>query len=641
MRAAILSIAIVIFINLWVTYAETVVHSSRLSLSFFQLPLLFIFIVLLGLINPVLKRFPLIRPFSPSELLVIVAVGMVGAVVPASGVAGFMMGIISVPFYFATPENQWTEYYHQNLAPWMVPTNPSVSRAFYEGLHPGESVNWGAWLIPLIWWGTFIAAILIGSACVMVILRKQWAEHEKLVYPLATVPIEMVEEAQAQFGLPRSLHGKLFWMGAIAAFSIFAWNTVSWFFPSLPGVNALPTAGYYRFVRDSPGLYVNPFQFFTIGFAYFANLQVLFSIWFFFVLYIIEGLVLHRLGFQIRSSTDSFSADPPTQAWKCFGALACLVIWRLWIARTHLKNVFHKALSANHPIDDSNEILSYRTCVLGLFVSFIYALFWLTQLGMDALSALMFLTALGITYLGIARVVSETGVAYAQATVTPQAFVMDLRGTEVLSGSTMSALVLTYALIDYMRGLFTPGLAHTARLSDHIQGSKRTLLICVILGVFAGLAASVSLTLYLGHDYGAYNFPRFPFFNGDPKAVYSSTLAQMRTPKPPDPDRYLFLGLGIAEMGALTFLHYRFRWWPLHPIGLVLSASDNHKSMVLPVFIAWAAKAIIMKIGGVGLYRRAKPLFLGLLVGYTLGVIFSFTIDMVYFPGQGHSVHNW
>ena len=34
---------------------------------------------------------------------------------------------------------------------------------------------------------------------------------------------------------------------------------------------------------------------------------------------------------------------------------------------------------------------------------------------------------------------------------------MDLRGTADMSGSTLTALVLTYSLIDYTRGLFTPG----------------------------------------------------------------------------------------------------------------------------------------------------------------------------------------
>ena len=640
-RSVGLGITVVIFINLWVTYAETVIHASRLSLSFLQLPLLFVFFILSNVVNPALNWLRWIPPFSSSELLTILAIGMVGAVVPASGVSGFLMGVISVPYYFATPENLWAEFYHPNLADWLVPTEPSVTRAFYEGLYPGERVDWSAWALPLFWWSTFIAAILIAAACIMIMLRKQWAEHEKLVYPLSAVPVELIEDVDPKTLVPRLVHSRMFWIGTFSAFGLFLWNALSWAYPSLPGVSAFPHAGYFRFAKDTPGFYVKPFQFYTIGFAYFANLQLLFSIWFFFALYIVENFVLHRLGYQIRNSTDSFSADPPVQAWKCFGALACLVVWRLWIARSHLRDVILKAIHSEHPVDDSGEMLSYRSSGIGLAFSTLYILLFLNRMGMDAVSAGFFLAASAVIYLGIARVVAETGVAYAQATVTPQAFVMDLRGTHAMSGGAMSALVLSYALIDYMRGLFAPGLAHVARLSDLIRGRKRTLLLCVSLGVFAGLAASVGLTLELAHDHGAYNFPRFPFFNGDPKSVYTTTLAKMRTPTGPDPDRYVFLFLGITEMGALTFLAYRFRWWPLHPIGLVLSASDNHKSMVLPVFIAWAVKSVLMRIGGVHLYRQSKPLFLGLLIGYTFGVVFSFVVDVIWFPGQGHAVHAW
>lgn len=637
-RAILLGIGIVVFINLWVTYAETVVQSSRLNLSFFQLPLFFIFLFLLGCVNPILTRFRIAKPLSATELLAIVAIGLVGAVVPGSGVAGFLMGIISTPFYFATPENAWAQYYHPHLPSWIVPTEIEETRAFYEGLRPDQTPNWWIWIIPLLWWSSLILAIFAGSACLMVLLRKQWAEHEKLAYPLAEVPIEMTEDIKAHLtGLYQS---RLFWIGAGIAFSLFAWNALSWFYPTLPNPNILPSAGYFRFARNAPGIYLDPFQFFTIGFAYFANLQLLFSIWVFFALYIIEGLIFTRLGFQIQSSIDSFSADPPTQAWKCFGALACLVFWRLWIARQHLTRIWHHVFTRKQTIDDSQEMVSYRTAVWVLIISVIYALFWLMQIGFDLTAALMFLFAMSIIYLGIARVVAETGVAYAQATVTPQAFVMDLRGTHAMTAPTLTGIMLSYSLIDYMRGLFTPGLAHTIRLGDHIKGNKRTLLLCAAIGVFAGLLASAWLTLHMGHQTGAYNFSRL-FFNGNPKAVFSTTLAQMRTPKLPDPNRYLFLGLGIVQMSVLTLLHYRFRWWPLHPIGLVLSASDNHKSMVLPVFITWAAKSIIMRVGGVHLYRRAKPLFMGLLVGYTCGVVFSFIVDIIWFPGQGHSVHNW
>ena len=63
--------------------------------------------------------------------------------------------------------------------------------------------------------------------------------------------------------------------------------------------------------------------------------------------------------------------------------------------------------------------------------------------------------------------------------------------------------------------------------------------------------------------------------------------------------------------------------------------------MVMPVFIAWAIKVVLIRVGGVSLYRRAKPIFIGLMVGYTLGVIYSFVIDAIWFSGQGHHIHAW
>ena len=221
LRAVVIGVLAVVAINLWVTYAETVVRSSRLNLSFFQLTLLSIFIALVGGVNPLIRR---IRPrsvLSPSELLTVAAIGMVGSVVPTSGVTGFLVGVIGSPIYFATPENGWAEYYHPHLKPWMVPTDSGALRAFFEGGGGGVSA-WKTWLAPLAWWSSLVAALLVGSACVMVILRRQWAEHEKLVYPLAAVPIEMAEGASSRSALPDFMKGRLFWFGAALAFLLFA-----------------------------------------------------------------------------------------------------------------------------------------------------------------------------------------------------------------------------------------------------------------------------------------------------------------------------------------------------------------------------------------------------------------------------------
>ena len=39
------------------------------------------------------------------------------------------------------------------------------------------------------------------------------------------------------------------------------------------------------------------------------------------------------------------------------------------------------------------------------------------------------------------------------------------------------------------------------------------------------------------------------------------------------------------------------------------------------------------------LYRRYRPLFTGLLSGYSLGVGVSFAVDVLWFMGRGHWIH--
>ena len=92
-------------------------------------------------------------------------------------------------------------------------------------------------------------------------------------------------------------------------------------------------------------------------------------------------------------------------------------------------------------------------------------------------------------------------------------------------------------------------------------------------------------------------------------------------------------------MLVLTFLRYRIPWWPLHPLGLAITWSGMTVHSILSVFITWSIKAIVLKAGGVLMYRRTIPFFLGLMMGYALNVGISFLLDITYFNGHGHGVH--
>jgi hypothetical protein len=94
-------------------------------------------------------------------------------------------------------------------------------------------------------------------------------------------------------------------------------------------------------------------------------------------------------------------------------------------------------------------------------------------------------------------------------------------------------------------------------------------------------------------------------------------------------------------MTLLTILHYRIPWWPFHPIAFPIAFSWSTQLAIFSIFLVWGIKAILLRVGGVMLYRKWQPFFLGILAGYAIAVTLSFVVDLIWFSGQGHTVHAW
>ena len=326
--------------------------------------------------------------------------------------------------------------------------------------------------------------------------------------------------------------------------------------------------------------------------------------------------------------------------WLCFGALCFFVFWGLYISRHHLKAVFLKAVNPQYPIDDSGELMSYRNAILGLFLGTLFIIIWLYQSGM-AFSAIAFYTAATfVIYIGVARVVAQTGILFVQAPISAQVFTIYALGAHALSTPTMTSLALSYALTNYIRGLFMPALIHIAKLSEWIKTDHRKLLSAVFLGLLVGCLTFIFYVIPLSYERGAFNFNDIPLKSGTNR-IYPVILSKIVNPFGPDWQRMGFFGGGAALMGLLTFLQYRFSWWPLHPIGLTVCSTNVARSNQVSIFIVWAFKLFVLHFGGVSAYRRFQPFFIGLLTGYGLGVALSFAVDALWFSGQGHYVHRW
>ena len=642
-RSVLLGLGLVVGLDFLAIYIRYVFHASLMTYSHIPMAMLIVFtLMMMG--GSVLSRYTGIV-LSSSEWHTILAMGIVGAALPCFGFTGYLIGYMSTPYYFATQDNQWDKYLHPYIPEWLVPTDEGKAVSwFYEGIPRGVDVPWDAWILPLLWWGTMVVAAFVVLACVAVIFRKQWVQNERLVFPAMAPLIDMASgPGTGERILPEFTRSTLFWIGFGITFGMIAWNCINYFFPGFPRF-PIYRGRWFWIDRQLPPIR-GFFGLFTICFSYFASLDVLFSLWFFDLLFIFEGGALNKMG---------YSAISPyyyrgVYYWQTKGAFVVMVLSVFWVARRYLREALRKALGRDSDLDDRDELLSYRMAFIGLLAGLSYMWVWLTRIGFDPLQAALLLPAMVFTYVGMAKILADTGLPYTNVPAGPWGLVAPFIGSEGISASTNVAYRFSGIMTSHFKGLFLPALSHAGRVAEGVRRNRRQLMVAIGLAFIVSLIVSVFLTLHLGYRDGAYNFNSWEItragerhFKGTANAVKNVLTDNL---KPPDyvehPDYMFFFGVGGAVMLAMIYLRYRFVWWPLHPVGLAISGSYLARLISFTVFMAWLIKLVMLKVGGPTVYRKSRPFFVGLLVGYILGVAFSALIDMIWFPERGHYVHRY
>lgn len=635
LRAVLVGLFVVVSSSLLSVYIENVIHSSKMAYGQMPMSVLMVFVVLLMGTAFIFKAVGPRWALSSSEWLTILCMGLIAGAIPTYGLSGYLIGLMASPYYFAAPENGWAAYVHPRLPSWLIPTNRGEAITwFYEGAPDGALIPWDVWVLPLLWWSCIIVAVGFALTCVAVILRRPWAQDEKLAYPALSPEIEMAIGVGSGHLLPGVMRERLFWVGFWITFGILCWNTLPWFYLGFPRIPINPHQ-WIQVGRHIPPL-LGTFSPFVICFSYFASLDVLFSIWFFDLLFVVESGILSRIG----SGTPSAYATGEYQ-WQTTGAFMLLVLWRLWVVRRHLRDVVRKAFNSRCRVDDSGEMLSYRTCLFGLILSTAYIILWLHQVGVDYAAALVLVILMFIIYIGIARVVAEAGLVYVTApSVTWKVALAFLGESRSLSEATLTGFALSSVVTSHFNGLFMPPLTHAARLSDLISGDRKRIFWAISLAFVVGLISSVWITICFAYRDGAYNLQSWPIERSGREAI-DSLASGIKSPKSFDTVNFYFFGIGMAFMTMLSYLRYRFIWWPFHSIGFALSGTLAARKTSATIFFAWMLKLVMLKLGGPSFYRRLKPFFIGLLTGYILGVGASAIVDIIWFPGAGHEVHRW
>jgi hypothetical protein len=589
-------------------YGVLVLRGSPLAADFSAGAALFLFFALTLLFNPLLRLLGLAR-LQPGEMATIYIMMIVAAAIPSWGFTMNLIPLMGGFFYYATPENGWLSQILPHLPAWLLPTDHASTWKLFEGGAKGEGPPWEIWLRPLLAWSLFIVTLYFVTLCLLVILRKQWMEREKLLYPLAILPLEL-SGSPGDTTLPPLLHNPLTWAGfAVPALinSLNALHAYYNFIPALSLSSALPILRNAVWLNFTPRLEV-------IGLSYLLSLDVSFGVWFFALLaHLHNGLEL-LVGWSI-GPTQPFS-DPasPSVAHLALGALFFLVGAGFWNARSHLRQAWQRAWGRPTTIEDGDELFSYRTAFFGFFLGAALCCAWLMAAGLNLPTALVFLLSSLVIFVGLTRIISQTGLAYGRATVAAPIFTVNALGSSAVGSAGLTTLGLNFAWAADIRTFVMASAATGLKLARDTGLEPRQLSLAMLLAIVLTLAGSAWMILRLAYTYGGINMVGWQFI-GLPSFAGNWITQNINNPQPTHWWHLGYTAIGLALMGLLGYVKSRFVGFPLHPIGMTLGLTHPIYHVWFSVMVAWLIKALILKYGGAKVYLRLRPFFLGLTLG--------------------------
>ncbi|MGD9494977.1 MAG: DUF6785 family protein [Armatimonadota bacterium] len=621
-RAALVGLLTSGLIGFLFPYANLVLRGSRPANTSLPFGTIAVFFVLVAIINPALKlisrRLALRRP----ELLVVFVTALLASSVVTWGLVGQLLPIMTGASYYATPENHWEELFAENTVEWLAVQDEVAVREFYEASRAGVGVPWRAWLLPLGMWMAFAAALFATSLGLMILVHRQWIEHERLVYPLMYLPIEMVRDDSPAVLLAPLLRNHLFWIGAALAIVPSVLIGLNYYYPILPDLNlrqqvTIPMQRETLILR----LWIN---FSVVAFAYLINADLGFSLWFFALLSAFETPVLRLMGVGVGAK-EIYSAGSQVVSNQAMGAMVFLVAAVLWAARPDIGGAFRALLGGARSLRE-RPLMAAGAAWLSL--GLIGMLWWLTASGLSLVGALLLVVAALITFTALTRAAVQGGVPVSRAALIPQSVVLHALGTSGVGPRGMTSLAYSFAWSADIRVFLMPFAAHGLKVWSEAGVSRRGLLSLIAGALVIALTVSIVTTLTLAYARGGVSLSSW-LFDGNPRAAFNYAAASMGNPVMPSLSWWLWMAAGGAIMWGLTAVHMRFIGWPLHPLGYAIAPTQPVQDLWFSIFMGWLVKAVALRYGGYRVYDRGIRLMMGLILGQSIACAGWLIVDAI------------
>lgn len=609
LKSLLLALVLIPF-NVWWLIELEVVRVGYPTIIHPQANVIFIVFWLL-LIGYVLHKLSPKLGISQQELLTVHFMLCIVSCLCSWDMLQILMPIMSYPFRFATPENDWRNLFWRNIPEWLTVSDEKTLLGYYEGdssLYTARYLE--AWFTPIVAWSSFIFVLMLVLLCINTLLRIQWTEHERLSYPLTQLPLEMTNPRL------RFFRNRLMWIGFSIAALISIVNLINSIYPIIPYI-PVKRQGIGGGIRVS-------FYPFVIGMSFMMPRDLLFSCWAFFWLYKIELMVGDMMGWQ---NLPRF----PYAAEQGFGVYMGLLVFALWIGRSHFIGVVRHLFTSSRSrfqLDDSREPMPYRLAVIGIVFGMIFLTVFSYKAGMSLWVIPIFFGIYFLLSIMITRLRAELGFIVHghgyRPGIDPHTMIVTGFGTWPLTTNTLTVFSM---YMFFNRAYWVnpmPESLEAFKMSERRNINLRHTSIAILLATAIGVVVSFWFLLdaFYRHGHDSAHFHPHSLWYG--RMAYGQLENWLNYPREADGPALAFMAGGFGLTAVLMFLRTRFLWWPLHPLGYVTADSWGMFNLWSCIFVAWVIKSIILRYGGLGSYRRAVPFFLGVALGdYIVGFIWS------------------
>lgn len=608
-RAVIIGLILIPLNSYWIFLTEIIRYAGHpTTISLFYNSICWLAILLL--VNMIFKRRLPQFALSQSELLTIYIMINIGSALVGHDFIQVFVPLMIHPFMYGNATNNWPSLFANHMPKWLTVRDQDAVQAFYHGAASIYDPSlFLPWLAPVLWWSLFIIAMVGVFLCINVLLRKQWTEHERLAYPLVTLPLDMTAEKSPFW------RNRLLWIGFGIVAVIDIVNGLNTLYPSIPAI-PIKLGDQGTAFANKPWNAIGwlPVMFYPFGIALgmLLPIDLLFSCWFFFWVWKAQLIIANYYGWNIIPGF-------PFPFEQSFGAYMGLAMFAILISRRHVWKLIRHFFGLATDLNDSGEALSYRPAMCGVALGALFLYIFSRLAGMSPPVIIAFFVFYFALILAITRLRVELGApAHDLHAAGPDRLIPSVVGHSNVNTANLTMLTMFYGFNRAYRCHPSPFQLEGFKMAERTNKNYSALFWAMLLATIVGTLAAFWANLHHLYRDGAAMTPPpvVPLVYGN--EAYGRLESWLKAPTPPNTKISAAIAVGFIVTLLLDSLRMKLPWFPLHPVGYAISGSWSMSLLWTPMFVAWLVKLITLRYSGLRGYRTVLPFFMGIILGECL-----------------------